>query len=99
MFFIEKTSEFDKWFRRLKDRKAKANILLRIQRIEAGNLGDVNPVGEGIGEIKIHYGPGYRLYYKINGKQFILLLHGGDKSSQEKDILKAKSIWNQYKKE
>lgn len=97
MFFLEKTSEFDKWLKKLNDRKAKAKILLRLQRVEAGNLGDVSSVGEGIEEFRIHYGPGYRIYFRRQGEKIILLLMGGDKSSQESDIKKAKTLWNQYK--
>jgi len=97
MFLLEKTSEFDKWLKKLNDRKAKAKILLRLQRVEAGNLGDVSSVGEGIEEFRIHYGPGYRIYFRRQGEDIILLLVGGDKSSQESDIKKAKALWNQYK--
>ncbi|GAB2483041.1 MULTISPECIES: type II toxin-antitoxin system RelE/ParE family toxin [Algoriphagus] len=97
MFLLEKTSEFDKWLKKLNDRKAKAKILLRLQRVEAGNLGDVSSVGEGIEEFRIHYGPGYRIYFRRQGEKIILLLVGGDKSSQESDIKKAKALWNQYK--
>ena len=96
MFLLEKTSEFDKWLKKLNDRKAKAKILLRLQRVEAGNLGDVSSVGEGIEEFRIHYGPGYRIYFRRQGENIILLLVGGDKSSQESDIKKAKALWNQY---
>lgn len=98
MILLEKTSEFDKWLRKLNDRKAKAKILIRLQRVEAGNLGDVATVGDGIEEIRIHFGPGYRIYYKKQGDKLILLLIGGDKSTQETDIQKAKAIWKQYNK-
>ncbi|MDF2159119.1 type II toxin-antitoxin system RelE/ParE family toxin [Algoriphagus sp. CAU 1675] len=97
MFLIEKTDEFDKWFRKLKDFKAKARILLRLQRVEDGNLGDISSVGEGIEEMRIHFGPGYRIYFKRHQTQLILLLIGGDKSSQEEDIKKAKKLWDKYK--
>lgn len=97
MFLLEKTSEFDKWLKKLNDRKAKAKILLRLQRVEAGNLGDISSVGEGIDEFQIHDGPGYRIYFRRQGERIILLLMGGDKSSQESDIKKAKALWNQYK--
>lgn len=97
MFLLEKTSEFDKWLKKLNDRKAKAKILLRLQRVEAGNLGDISSAGEGIEEFRIHYGPGYRIYFRRQGEKIILLLIGGDKSSQESDIKKAKALWNQYK--
>lgn len=98
MILLEKTSEFDKWLRKLNDRKAKAKILIRLQRVEAGNLGDVATVGDGIEEIRIHFGPGYRIYYKKQRDKLILLLIGGDKSTQETDIQKAKAIWKQYNK-
>jgi putative addiction module killer protein len=94
MYSIEKTSEFDKWLRKLKDNRAKAKILFRIQRIEEhGNFGDCEPVGQGISELRIHYAKGYRVYLKAHDNVIILLLHGGNKSSQQKDILKAKKIW------
>ena len=98
MYFIEKTSEFDKWFRKLKDRTAKAKILLRIQRIEEnGNFGDCEPVGNGLSELRIHYAKGYRVYLKENNGNYVILIAGGDKSTQEKDIKKAKQLWNELK--
>jgi putative addiction module killer protein len=97
MYLIEKTSDFHKWFRKLKDRKAKAKILVRIQRIEEkGNFGDCQPVGEGISELKIHYAAGYRIYFKEHDGCLVLLLIGGDKSTQSKDIEKAKLLWENY---
>ena len=100
MYIIEKTSEFDKWFRKLKDRKAKAKILFRIQRIEEhGNFGDCESVGSGLRELKIHYAKGYRVYIKEQRGTITLLLNGGDKSTQQKDIEKAKLLWNKYKKD
>ena len=98
MYIIEKTDEFDKWFRKLKDFRAKTKILFRIQRIEQnGNFGDCEPVGEGISELRIHYTKGYRVYLKEHGEKIVLLLNGGDKSTQQKDIVKAKQIWSDYK--
>ncbi|HTO36489.1 MAG TPA: type II toxin-antitoxin system RelE/ParE family toxin [Flavobacterium sp.] len=99
MYFIEKTTEFDKWFRKLNDLRAKAKILLRIQKLEKEeHFGDCEPVGDGIRELKINYAKGYRVYFKeINGKVIILLI-GGDKSTQQKDIEKAKDIWKKIKK-
>ena len=93
MYFIEKTSEFDKWLRKLNDLRAKAKILLRIQKLEKDeHFGDCEPVGDGIRELKINYAKGYRVYFKeIDGKVIILLI-GGDKSTQQKDIEKAKDI-------
>ena len=99
MYLIEKTSEFDKWFRKLRDIKAKAKILIRIQRIEEhGNFGDCQPIGEGISELRIHYAKGYRVYLKEHGEQLVLLLIGGDKSTQGKDIETAKRLWEEYLK-
>ena len=99
MYFIEKTTDFDKWFRKLKDLRAKAKILVRIQKLEKEeHFGDCEPVGNGIRELKINYAKGYRVYFKeIDGKIVILLL-GGDKSTQQKDIEKAKEIWDKLKK-
>jgi putative addiction module killer protein len=87
----EQTVEFDKWLKELRDTKAKAKVLVRIQRLGLGNPGDVGPVGEGVSEMRIDYGPGYRVYYKpIGGVETILF--GGDKASQDTDIRKAKAI-------
>lgn len=96
MFFIEKTTEFDKWFRKLNDLRAKAKILFRLQKLETEeHFGDCKPVGNGINELKINYAKGYRIYFKeINGKIIILLI-GGDKSTQQKDIEKAKELAKQ----
>jgi putative addiction module killer protein len=98
MLFIEKTVEFDKWLRKLKDLKAKAKILLRIQKVEYdGHFGDCKPVGDGIRELKIDFGKGYRVYFKEKDGKIILLLLGGDKSTQQKDIKKANEIWKKLK--
>ncbi len=94
MFFIEKTIEFDRWLKNLKDLRAKAKILFRIQKIEKdGHLGDCKSVGGGIHEIRVNYAKGYRLYFKKKNGRIIILLSGGDKSTQQKDIKKAKEIW------
>ena len=99
MYFIDKSSEFDKWLWKLNDLRAKAKILLRIQKLEKDeHFGDCEPVGDGIRELKINYAKGYRVYFKeIDGKVIILLI-GGDKSTQQKDIEKAKDIWKKIKK-
>ena len=98
MYFIEKTSEFDKWLRQLKDLRAKAKILFRIQKLENNeHFGDCMPVGNGINELKINYAKGYRIYFKETNGKIIILLIGGDKSTQSKDIEKAKEIWNKLK--
>ncbi|SHO61838.1 type II toxin-antitoxin system RelE/ParE family toxin [Algoriphagus zhangzhouensis] len=94
MYFIEKTTEFDKWLRKLKDIRGKAKILFRIQKIEhQGHFGDCKSVGDGISELRIHYAKGYRVYFKEKEGKVIILLIGGDKSSQQNDIKKAKDIW------
>ena len=80
---------FSKWLRGLRDRLARVRIQARIDRMRAGNVGDVKPVGEGISEMRIHYGPGYRVYFTRRGSRLIVLLAGGDKSSQPDDIRKA----------
>ena len=99
MFLIEKTIEFDKWLRKLKDLKAKAKILFRIQKIEdVGHFGDCKPVGDGIRELRVDFGKGYRVYFKEKDGKIILLLIGGDKSTQQKDIAKAKGIWGKLNK-
>jgi putative addiction module killer protein len=92
MFEVQKTDEFDNWLSDLADQKAKAKIASRIERLGLGNPGDVRPVGEGISEMRVPYGPGYRVYFKQTGKAVVLLLCGGDKSTQAKDIKRAKEI-------
>ena len=83
MFFIEKTIEFDKWLRKLKDLKAKAKILFRIQKLEYdGHFGDCKPIGNGIKELRVNFAKGYRVYFKEKDGRIIILLIGGDKSSQ-----------------
>lgn len=99
MYLIEKTAEFDKWFRKLNDLRAKAKILFRIQKLEnEEHFGDFKTVGSGIIELKIDYAKGYRIYLKETEGKIIILLVGGDKSSQQKDIEKAKEIWAKLKK-
>ncbi|MCL4126368.1 UNVERIFIED_CONTAM: hypothetical protein GTU68_024642 [Idotea baltica] len=99
MFFIEKTIEFDKWLKKLKDFKAKAKIIFRIQKLEVDeHFGDSKSVGNGIRELRINYAKGYRIYFKEKDGKIIVLLIGGDKSSQQKDINKAKEIWNKLNK-
>jgi putative addiction module killer protein len=89
---VQKTDEFDGWLSVLSDHKAAAKILTRIERLAPGNPGDVKAVGEGISEMRISYGPGYRVYYKQTGREIVLLLCGGDKATQDKDIRRAKEI-------
>ena len=98
MYFIEKTVEFDKWIRKLKDLRAKAKILFRIQKVESdGHFGECKPVGDGIRELKINYSKGYRVYFNEKDGKIIILLIGGDKSTQQKDIEKAKKILKKLK--
>ena len=86
MFEIRKTEIFAKWLDGLNDIRARARVLARIERLTAGNPGDVAPVGEGVSELRIDYGPGYRVYYKQFGAVLVILLAGGDKQTQTKDI-------------
>jgi putative addiction module killer protein len=100
MLRTEKTIEFDKWIKKLKDLRAKAKILFRIQKIETdGHFGDCKPVGDGISEMRINYAKGYRVYFREKDNKIIVLLIGGDKSIQQKDIKKAKEIWKRIKEE
>lgn len=89
---IIQTDTFSDWFESLRDRSAKARIQMRIDRASLGNLGDCDPVGEGVSEMRIHYGPGYRVYCLKHGFELIILLAGGDKSTQKQDIKTALQI-------
>ena len=86
MIEIRKTDIFARWIDGLDDIRARARILVRIERLAAGNPGDAKPVGEGVSEFRIDYGPGYRVYYKKQGRKLVILLVGGDKRSQTRDI-------------
>ena len=85
-FEVRSTGRFDQWLDNLRDRKARSKVLFAIRKMSLGNLGDVKPVGAGVSEIRIHYGPGYRLYFVRRGSEVVILLCGGDKSSQAQDI-------------
>ena len=95
MIEVRTTAIFTDWFESLKDRRAKARIQARIDRLEMGNFGDVAPVGEGVSEMRIFYGPGYRVYFVQRGRVVVILLSGGDKSTQRSDIVRAKEIARQ----
>lgn len=92
MFEIRKTEHFARWLDELRDIKARARIQARIERLSLGNSGDVKPVGAGVSELRIDYGPGYRVYFKKVGRTIIILLVGGDKRSQDSDIKTALSL-------
>lgn len=97
MFEIIKSETFDKWLTGLRDQRAIARINARLRRVSLGNLGDVAPVGDGVSEMRIFYGPGYRLYFIQEGHTVIILLCGGDKSSQKRDIRKAKELAKEWR--
>ena len=96
---VNQTPEFQKWMKKLRDIRAKAHVLSRLTQVEGGNLGDFKFVGNGVLEMRINYGPGYRLYFAKDGETIVILLIGGDKSSQDQDIVKAKNIWQGIKNE
>lgn len=89
---IRQTNEYSLWFSKLRDKNARARILVRIRRLSLGNPGDVKSVGNGVSELRIDYGPGYRIYFVARGEELVVLLAGGDKSSQSKDVEKAKKL-------
>ena len=89
---IRKTDTYARWLDSLRDIHARARVLARVERLAAGNPGDVKPVGEGVSELRIDYGPGYRVYFTRRGQTVYLLLCGGDKSSQQRDIRRAKEL-------
>ena len=92
MFEVRQTETFSKWILKLWDVRARARIQARIDRLELGNAGDVKPVGEGVSEMRIDYGPGYRVYFIQKGSELIILLAGGDKRSQSRDIQNALNL-------
>jgi putative addiction module killer protein len=96
---VRRTEEFARWLRGLRDLRAKAFIQARIERVICGNPGDVRSVGLGVSELRIHYGPGYRVYFQKRGSMLILLLVGVDKSTQAKDIKSAQDLARNYKED
>lgn len=96
MIEVRETIEFTKWLAGLRDPVAKAKISSRIQRLAFGNPGDVAAIGHGLSELRIHYGPGYRIYFVQKGPVMILLLGGGDKSTQNRDIMRVQSLAKDY---
>ena len=98
---VVQTGDFETWLKKLKDVRGKARILRRLDRLTQGNPGDVRPIGKGLSELRLDVGPGYRVYYLQDGVTLILLLCGGDKSTQQKDIDQAHELaeqWRQDKK-
>ena len=90
MIEVRQTAVFAKWLSRLRDREAKARILVRIRRLTLGNPGDIRPVGQGVSELRVDHGPGYRIYVAMQNERLVILLCGGDKSRQQADI---KTAW------
>ena len=92
MIEIRQTDEYARWFAALRDRQARARIDARIRRLSLGNPGDVKPVGAGVSELRINYGPGYRVYFAQRGQALVVLLAGGDKRTQSRDIKLAQAL-------
>ena len=92
---VKVTTEFRNWLKGLRDLRARAKVISRIDRLTLGNPGDVAPVGGGVSELRIHHGPGYRVYYTQRGEEYVVLLCGGDKDSQDADIKAAKKLANE----
>ena len=90
---VERTLEFTHWLGRLRDRRGAMKISTRIDRLAAGHWGDVKPIGRGLSELRVHYGPGYRVYLAQRGAVWVILLCGGDKDSQARDVAVAQRIW------
>ena len=91
-------SPYAEWLASLRDARARARVIMQVDRMELGLFGDSEPVGDGLSEVKIHYGPGYRVYYGKEGPDAYVLLCGGDKSTQSKDIKRAKTYWQEHKR-
>ena len=89
---VKKTNQYTRWEASIRDIRARARVEMRIRRLSLGNPGDAQPVGEGVSEMRIHYGPGYRVYYALRGNELVILLAGGDKSTQVRDIALATAL-------
>lgn len=96
---VRETAQFTDWMDGLRDSKGRARIVTRVLRLRQGNPGDVEPVGEGVSELRLFFGPGYRVYFGERGDDLIILLAGGDKSSQGRDIELAKRLWRDWREE
>ena len=94
---VRKTAAFSDWMANLRDQRARARIAARIDRLAFGNPGDIQPVGEGVSELRIHSGPGYRVYFGRDGDTLVVLLGGGKKDTQEADMRLARKYWRDYK--
>ena len=92
MLEVRQTATYATWFEGLRDRVARVRIDIRVRRLSLGNAGDVKPVGEGVSELRVNYGPGYRVYFVQHGSEYVVLLAGGGKSSQDQDIREAKAL-------
>jgi putative addiction module killer protein len=92
MITVLRTHHFDGWLKGLRDSRARAKVLARLDRLKLGNPGDVKSVGEGVYEMRIDYGPGYRIYFTYRGRELVIILAGGDKDTQDRDIARAKEM-------
>lgn len=90
---------YEDWFKKLKDKRAKAQIINRVDRLRLGNFGDCRSIGGGVYELRIHFGPGFRVYFGLMDKKIVLLLCGGDKKTQKQDIERAHKYWNESKQD
>ena len=93
---VQGREPFTDWLSELKDHQAKARILVRLERLELGNLGDCKFLGAGVGELRVDWGPGYRVYFGRDGRSVIVLISGGDKRKQDRDIRRAMELWQEY---
>ncbi len=99
MYLVRQTDIFLKWLKKLKDIKGKVTILRRIDRAKYGNFGDYKYLGDGVNELRVNFGPGYRVYFSVKNSEIIILLIGGDKSTQNSDIKRAKEIFRELENE